>query len=110
MTTEVTKHHDTIVGPTYDLQRHKLIEATIATDENGDGSITIDFQTDGQQFDDDIRREPFSEAPWVVLDDGVSSPAATLKNITADSLDVEVSGSSTTNGSVTVRLQARGPK
>lgn len=108
MTTEVTEHHETISGTAAHRQAEKLIEATIDTDGNGDGSITIDFEQESTGFADDLPRNAFDAAPWVTLEDVETDAAASVTNVTADSLDVELSGSSTTNGTVTIRLRARG--
>lgn len=106
MTTEVTEHHEMVAGPTGGKQRQKIIEVTIDTDANGDGSITVPFAADG--FNNELPRRGFPAKPWVTLDDAESDAAASVSNVTADSLDVDVSGSSTTDGTVTVRLQVCG--
>lgn len=109
MTTEVTAHHETVSGSSTWKTTHKLIEATIDTDANGDGSITVDFSvaSSAPAVTDDRDRSAFAGVPWIVLDE-TSDPAADVQNVTAESVDVIVSGSSTTDGTVTVRLLAHG--
>jgi hypothetical protein len=106
MTTEVTQHRETAFGQTTKRQRSKLLEATIDTDSSGNGSVTVEFSEYFQDDTDELRR-PFASTPWVFIEQS-SDPAAEIQNLTADSMDIAVSGSSTTSGTVTVRALAIG--
>lgn len=99
MATEVTDQRQTTVGRVPTRQITELIEVTIDTDVNGDGSISVNLGAGGGPA--------FAEPPWVVLDE-TSDPAASIENVSTGSLDIVVTGSATTGGTVTVRCMASG--
>ena len=108
MTTEVTKHLESTFGQSTAEQRAKLFETTIDTDGSGNGSVSVDFS---EYFGGDTSelRRPFASTPWAFIEES-SDPAAEIQNLTSDSMDVAVSGSSTTSGTVTVRVLVIGER
>lgn len=101
MATEVTSLRHSTAGELPRRQTTLLLEVTIDTDANGDGSITVNFQGDGGRS--------FADTPYVAFDE-TSAPAAEVGSVDANSLTINISGSSTTDGTVTVRAIVRGRK
>ena len=91
MTTEVTnRYRDSRYAPGQNVT--EVVKATVDTDGSGNGSLT------GIALS-----EEFGDAPVAVMGEG-SDAAATVANVTADSFDITVSGSSTVSGTVNVNV------
>ncbi|WP_395166352.1 hypothetical protein [Natrinema pallidum] len=101
MATEVTSLRHSTAGELPRRLTTLLLEATIDTDVDGNGSLTVDFQDDGGRS--------FEAQPFVTFDE-TSAPAAEVSAVDTDTLTIDISGSSTTEGTVTVRAVVRGRK
>ena len=96
MATQVTARH-VDDGPYPGAHVGEIVEADIDTDGSGDGSLSVSFEVD------------FAAAPAVTLAD-TAAPAADVANATNDGFDIDVSGSSTTSGTVSATAIVRGPR
>lgn len=99
MATEVTSLRHCTGGELPRRQTTLLIEATVDTDANGDGDLSINFEDEGGRS--------FADTPFITFDE-TSDPAAEVSAVDATALDLAVSGSSTTDGTATVRAIIRG--
>lgn len=97
MATEVTNHY-VADGPYPGAFISEIIEATVDTDANGDGTLAdVPLQGD------------YSAEPIALVGEG-SDATASVVNKTSTDLDIQVSGSGTTSGTVNVYVAVHGPR
>lgn len=97
MASEVTNHY-VADGPYPGAFVSEIIEATVDTDANGDGTLA-DVALQGD----------YSNEPIALVGEG-SDVTATIVNKTATDLDIQVTGSGTTSGTVDVFVAVHGPR